>query len=88
MKAILAVLALVSSATTVLALGAPAAAQSINGPTYGRPVYRFTPTQSGVPYEVYAPRPSVNPGFRSPSPRQGRYPASGYAPDSGNPYGW
>ena len=85
MKAILGLLAVVSSSATILASASPAAAQ-LFFPSPNRPTYSFTPSYTNVRYNVYRVPSIVWPssGYRQPSYQRRR----GYGHYSGDYFGW
>jgi hypothetical protein len=86
MKPLLGLLAVASSMAAVLTSGTPAAAQYYN--SYGsRPSYSFTPSQSGIRYNVYQPQRSYYSGYGD-SFSQPRRSTRGFGHSSGSYFGW
>lgn len=86
MKSILSLLAIASSAAAIVASGAPAEAQYYSN-VGRRPSYSFTPSQSGIRYDVYRPQRSYGSSYGS-SFDQPRRSSRGFGYSSGSYFGW
>ena len=88
MKVITAALATAATAVSLFTSASPASAQYYYGGYSNRPSYSFTPSYSGIRYDVYRPQRSYNGGYGSSFDQPRRSSNRGFGYSSGSYFGW